>query len=194
MTLVNVLHGNLTAAGPLNPGIAESIFSAIKAATSTTTWLTHLHTGISLTGVHVKDLRAAFNPTIESTGVSIPGTSTGGELPQDCASVATLRTAQSGRGFVGRAYLPGLTQDNLADSRHWNSSLGPAMIAFMNGINTAMTAQGLPWVLAQRALLANTDPNAPPPYNQPRQAAVIPITACAMADTRVDSQRKRLGR
>jgi hypothetical protein len=194
MNVTNVLHGNLTAAGPLNPSIAESIFSAVKANAATTTWFGHLHTGFEFVGVEVKDLRTANMPGLESTGLALAGTGAGAAVPQDCALCITLKTAFSGKGFFGRTYLGGLTVADLADSRHWLSTLGPPAIAFMNGLNSAMTAQGLPWVVAQRALQANTNPAAPPHQQQPRPAAVVPITGAAATDFRVDSQRRRLGR
>jgi hypothetical protein len=194
MQLANVLHGNLTAAGPLNPAVAESIFSAIKANAATLTWFGHLETGISLTHVHVKDLRAPNNPTIESTGLPLAGTSAGRFSAQDLALVVTLRTQFSGKGFFGRVYLPGITEDNLADTRHFAGAVSSPAIAFLNGVNSAMTAQGLPWVVAHRALQANTDPAAPPSQQQPRPAGVTPITAAVLTDLRIDSQRRRLGR
>lgn len=194
MTLKNVFHGNLTAAGPLSPNIAESIFSALKANAATTTWLGHLATGISLAAVHVKDLRAPYNPTILSTGLSIAGSASDAALPQDCALVVTLRTAQSGKGFVGRTYLPGLTVISLQDSRHFVATLKAPAEGFVNAINSAMTAQGLPWVIGQRHLAANTDPAAPPSQQVPRNANVIPITKAEAINFRIDSQRKRLGR
>jgi hypothetical protein len=196
ITLNNVFHSNLTAAGPLNPTAAESIFSAIKAAAATITWLGHLHTSIQLIGVHVKDLRAANNPTLISSGNATPGTGTGNMIPQDSALVVTLRTAFSGRGFVGRVYLPGLDSTNLADSRHFISTtvFDNAAIGFANAINTAMTPQVGSWVLGRKHLLASPDPAAPPPYNSPRPADTIPITAAVLVDHRIDSQRKRLGR
>ena len=196
LTLSNVFHGNLTVAGPLNPAMAESIFSAIKANAATTTWFARLHTSITFIGVHVKDLRTANQPTITSTGASLAGTGTGTQLPQDSALVVTLRTAFSGKGFVGRAYLPGLDSLQLADSRHFISTtvFDNSATGFCNAVNSAMTAQGIPWVIGQRALQANTTPGAPPALAQPRPANTIPITAAVIVDHRIDSQRKRLGR
>lgn len=194
MTMLNVLHGALTAAGPLNPNVAETIFTAIKAAAATTTWLNHVSATASLSGVRVKDLRAANNPTILSTSAAINGTSAGPVSSQGNALVVTLKTAQSGRGYVGRVYLPGISNDNLADSRHYNSALNAPAVAFLNAINTAMTASGMPWVIGQRALQASPEPGAPPPYNQIRQATTIPITQAAVVSDRIDSQRRRLGR
>jgi len=196
MTLNNVFHAALVPAGPLNPSVAETVFAALKAAAATTAWLSHIHPSCSLAGIHVKDLRAANNPTLTSTGVAIPGTGTGTPLPQDNALVVTLVTAFSGKGFVGRAYLPGLDSAQLADSRHYISTgaFDTAVINFANAINSAMTPSIGAWVLGRKYLLANSDPAAPPPYNSPRPADTIPITAAKITDHRVDSQRKRIGR
>jgi hypothetical protein len=194
MAISNVLHGHLTAAGPLNPGIAESIFSAIKADPATATWFGHLAADVSFRGVDVKDLRAANNPTIESTGLPMSATGTGTPLPQSIAFVITLRTAFSGKGYFGRAYLIGLTQTDQQDSRHFVDTLGVPAIAWLNAVNSAMTAQGLPWVVAQRTLLANTDPAAPPAMQEMRPANVVPINQAVVTDYRMDSQRRRMGR
>lgn len=192
----NNFHASLVTAGPLNPTVAETIFSAIKANAATTAYLAKVHPTYTLAGVHVKDLRAYNNPTIASSGAAIPGTSAGQYMPTDVALAVTLRTQYSGRGFAGRIYLPGITQDNLADQRHWISTTAfqNLVLNFMNAINSAMTTNIGSWVLGRIALAASPDPGAPPPYNQPRPADTIPIQKADFADFRVDSQRKRLGR
>lgn len=195
-TLHNVLHFSLIPAGPLNPSVAETIFSALKANAATTAWLAKIHPSYSLAGIRVKDLRAGNNPVLASTGVAIPGTSAASNMPTSAALVVTQRTAYSGRGFFGRSYLPGLASDQLSDARHYltTGAFDTAAINFMNAINAAFSPNIGPWVLGQRALKASPDPNAPPPYNSPRPANTIPIQSVVVTDHRVDSQRKRLGR
>jgi len=185
----------LSAAGPLNPAVAETIFSAGKANAATTAWLAHCSPSLSLSGVHVKDLRAANNPTLASTGASLAGTGTGAPLSQATAMAVTLRTAQSGRGFVGRVFLPGMVDSVLANARTFDEVVaGPAAVAFVQGLQAAATASiGAP-VLAQRQLLASTVAGAPPPYNSPRPANTIPITGVNIASPLVDTQRRRVGR
>jgi len=63
----------------------------------------------------------------------------------------------------------------------------------VQGINTAMTASGLPMVVAQRLLLASTNPSAPPPYNSNRPAGTLNVQQIRVTDLRLDSQRRRLG-
>jgi hypothetical protein len=192
----NTIHSALTAAGPLNPAIAETIFSALKANAATTPFLTHIHPSVSLYGVRVKDMRAANNPKLVSTGAALPGTSTSTPTPLNAALAVTLRTAQSGRGFVGRIYLAGLAADQIADTRHWISTVAfdNAMLNFVNAINSSISASIGQWVIGQRALAASPDPGAPPPYNSPRPANTIPITGPVLVDHKIDSQRKRTGR
>lgn len=196
-TFENVFHTNLTAVGPLAPGVAESVFSALKANTATTALLPKLHSTWSLSGVHVKDLRAINLPTYVSTSGSIIGSSAGLFMPVDVALVVTLRTQYSGRGWVGRAYLGGVTQDNLLDSRHWQTgtAFNAIFTNFVQGVSSAANTGGIgPLGIMQRQLLPSPDPTAPPPYNQPRAAHLEPVTAYAIASNRVDSQRRRLGR
>jgi len=189
------LFAGTVAAGPLNPTVAETIWSAAKANAATTAWLTHCSPSLSFTGVHVKDLRAANNPTLASTTAAIPGTGTGNALSQATAMCVTLRTAQSGRGFVGRVFLPGMVDSVLANARTFDEDVaGPAAVAFVQGLQAAATPNlGSP-VLAQRQLLASTVPGAPPPYNSPRNATTIPITGVNIASPLVDTQRRRIGR
>lgn len=186
-----VLHGNLTAAGPLNPGIAESIFSAIKAAAGTTTWLGMVHPSASFIGVQVKDLRAPNNPTILSSGAAAPGTAAGVPVSQGTAMCITLNTAFAGKGFRGRAYLGGLAEATLADARHFTGPAQTAGVGFIQAVQTATTAQGLPLVVAQRALQAGTTSSGA--QLPARPAGVVPVTQIVTVGTRIDSQRKRLG-
>lgn len=193
VTFSNVLHSQLVPTGPIDPNVAESIFSGIKAAGSTTAWLAQVHPETRLTKVIVKDLRAANNPGYESTGISTPGTATGTPLSQGTAMCITLRTARSGRGFVGRVYLGGLASGVEETSRNFLSTACNLGVQFVTGVQSVITPLlGSP-VLAQRAL--DPDPDNPnPAMTQPRAANTVPIVLVNFADTRIDSQRKRLGR
>jgi hypothetical protein len=193
VTLHNVFHSNLVPTGPINPTVAESIFSGIKAQTATTAWLAHVDPDCSLSGVEVKDLRAGNNAGILSSGPATTGTGTGRPLSQGTAMVITLKTAKSGPGFVGRAYLPGLDDSVLASARNFDETMLALGVAFVTGIQTVVTPLVGQLVVAQRAL--NADPTSQnPAMQQPRAADVVPVTQIAFADTRVDSQRRRSGR
>jgi hypothetical protein len=192
----NVYHGQYSGA-PLGGTEANVIYQAIAANAATTAWLSRLDPDCVLTAVHVKDLRAANNPTLESTAdAGHPGVSAGLAQSAGAALNVSLRTAKSGRGFFGRTYLAGITADNLVDSRHWDrAKLETASLAYVNGVKSAMAGSGFIMVVAQRALAANTDPNAPPSQQVARPAnADNTVTGVKWTDDRVDSQRRRLGR
>jgi hypothetical protein len=191
-TFHNALHGNLTAVGPINPGMAETLFSAIKANAATTTWLGHLGTGVRFAGCAVKDLRAPNNPMYFSTGTVVPGTAVGVELPLSSSLVVTLRTAQSGQGFRGRVYLAGMTDAALASPLAFLDTVGTDAVAFIEGVDSAMGTQNIPMVVAQRALQAGTHHDGSP--WAARDAGVLDVIAKDIANPRIDSQRKRLGR
>lgn len=191
------LGAQVTAAGPLNPGVAETIFSAVKANTATTAWLALCEPGMNFIGVHVKDLRQAYNPTLASSSGVLPGTGTGNPLAQTTAMAITLRTQQSGRGFVGRVYLMGMVSSVLLNSRQFTTGAGSSTatgIAFIQAVQSIIQTNLGPMALLQKQLLASTVPGAPPPYNSIRSSGAIPITAVNVANPDVDSQRRRVGR
>ena len=191
-TFANVLHGNLTAAGPLSPGIAESIFSNLKGAAGTTAWLLRLNNGVSFSGVSVKDLRAPNNPAILSTGAATLGTGTGNAMPINTALVITLTTGSSGPGYRGRVYLGGMTTTQCTDGKTFISACSTDGIGFVTAVNAAMTAQGLPLVVAQHALNAGTHHDGSQWAARP--AGVTPVTNIVQRNLRVDTQRRRTGR
>lgn len=192
----NVYHGQYSGAA-LTQTVADQIFNALVAAGSTTAWLAKLHTSCALVACEVKDMRQANLPTWLSAGpASHPGTSAGGETSAATALVVSLRTAKAGKGFFGRTYLPGITADNLLDARHWDTAkLEAPSIAYVNGVKTAMGGAGFQMAVAQRALSANTDPAAPPSQQVARPANCDNLVLQVVwTDSRVDTQRTRLGR
>jgi hypothetical protein len=188
----NVLHGNLTAAGPINPGLAQTLADAIRAAASTTAWLTHLVTDTSFYQVGIKDLRAPNNPEYLSTATASLGTGVGDPLAYGSALVVTLRTGQSGQGFRGRVYLGGLVAASLLNPKRFTDAVGAAGKNFVDGVNSIMATNQIPLVVAQRALQAGTHLDGSP--WEARPAGVLPVTSTDIANPRVDSQRRRLGR
>jgi hypothetical protein len=193
VVMTNVVHSELIPAGPIDPAVATSIFSGIKSQAASTAWFAHLHPEVSFTAVEVKDLRAANNASYRSTGIAMVGTGTGTPLSQGTAMVITLRTNKSGRGFTGRLFLGGLDSSVLSTARNFATTQLDLAVAFVNGINSVVTPLLGRLVVAQRALAA--DPTSQnPAMTQPRQATTVPVISVDYADTRVDSQRSRLGR
>jgi hypothetical protein len=188
----NVLHGNLTVAGPINPASAETIFSAIKGNSATTALLAMLGPTAEFSGVAVKDMRTPNMGEYRSSSLPAPGTGTGTMIPLNGALVVTLRTAQSGQGFRGRVYIAGWESTALSGPLDFTGAAGAAAKAFVDGVNTVMTAQGIPMVVAQRSLAAGTHHDGTPWAARP--SGVLPVISTDIANPRIDSQRRRLGR
>jgi hypothetical protein len=187
------LHMAQTTAGPLNPNFAEALFSAIKGQTGVTAFYTgHMHSDVALQRVTVTDMRGANNPTLLSTGTALPGAIATAAAPINACLVVTHRTAQSGRSFRGRTYVGGLVAADMLNSRTWNDTVGSAAVAMLAGIDAACTANGGGLVIAWAHLLAGT--NAAGGTLPDRPAGSIDITAWDIANPRIDTQRRRLGR
>jgi hypothetical protein len=80
----------------------------------------------------------------------------------------------------------------MSDKRDWANAAGVAGVAMLNGLNSVMQANGFPMVVAQEHLLAGTDKHGNPLADRP--AGVVPITGFDVANPRIDTQRRRLGR
>ena len=150
----NVLHGEYTLAGPLNPNCAENIFTALKASSG---WVggtgleQYLAPVLTLTGVGVLDLRSPGVPEIASTSAAVAGTGTSSIFPPQIAGVVTLRTALTGRSHRGRVYLFGFTADANA-SGTIQPTANTAMVNFVTALQTAMTAQSMQMAIRSPAL------------------------------------------
>lgn len=72
-------------------------------------------TGMSLVEVTMRKW-FPLSPTIDvyTTGLPVAGTVTGDNLPGENAVLLSLRTANIGRSYRGRMYLPPITETNLA--------------------------------------------------------------------------------
>jgi hypothetical protein len=191
-TFHNVLHGNWTTVGPIDPALAETLFTGFKTQFTSSGWSGQVNTVTSFAGVGLRDLRNANQIEYLSSSAAMVGADATGTLPASNSVAITLKTNQSGRGFRGRVYLGGLGLIVNVDPRTFSGAAGLAGIAFVNGLNTVMTSNGLPLCIGQRALLAGTDSHGNP--LPARAANTVLVTSVVVVDHRFDSQRRRLGR
>jgi hypothetical protein len=191
-TLHNIVHGNWTTVGPIDPALVETLFTGFKTQFTSSGWAGMVNTGTSFAGVGLRDLRNANQIEYLSSSAPIFGSDASGDLVASNATVVTLKTNQSGRGFRGRVYLGGLGQIVRNDAFSFTGAAGTAAINFVTGLNTVMTSNGLPLCIGQRALLAGTDSHGNP--LPARAANTVQVTSVVVVDHRFDSQRRRLGR
>jgi hypothetical protein len=76
---------------------------------------------------------------------SAAGPGTGNSLPAEVAEVLSLRTANRGKRYRGRIYLPPMTVTNLAASGNLASSLATSLPAQAAGFQTAIQALTTPY-------------------------------------------------
>src|SRR5512138_3849544 len=107
-TVYNVLHGSVAGGFSATTAVADAVFTALKANAGWTSWKARVNSGVALFGLDLRDLRTPNMPIVASTTGSSAGTGAGTALPPGDAFVVTLRTANAGRAFRGRVYLPGL--------------------------------------------------------------------------------------
>jgi hypothetical protein len=110
-------------------------------------------------------------------------------LPANCALVASWAEFISYRGGHPRTYLPGIPIGEQSDPQHvastYATTIQTAMAAFLSSINTGVpTGAAFSGVLVVVHYRLNAAPQIPP--------QVEPITGVTV-NTRIDSQRRRLG-
>lgn len=187
-----LLHAAYSTAGPLNPNMGTTVFTAIANALTTSPLLPLLSPETTLDAVWVKDLRTLNNPWLVSAGGAVAGTGTNPPLPLNVAAVITLVTGLSGKGKEGRSYYAGFDAATSGSDGRIATPLKNALASFADSVRTILGANGMAGqVIMLRPLAA--DPLATtPPLNQARPAGSQPVLSVAMKDTRWDTQRKRL--
>ena len=188
----NVLHGQYPTAGDPTQTLVDALFSGFKAALTSSGWGALLHTDVSFNGVRAKDMKAPNRAFVTSTGTAATGTGTGTIGPLQNAIVVTLNTAQSGRGYRGRVFLAGMDSTAMLSHTHATQAADTAAAAFLEAIRQSTITNSVPLSVAQRALLPGT--SAGGAAMGPRPAGNPLVTACRISNSRVDTQRRRLGR
>ena len=186
----NVAHGIVAGGFTATAAIAQAVYAALIASGSWTAWAAFLHTTASLAGVNLRDIRTFNLPFVSSTGGATPGTGAGSALPPGASLVVTLRTAQAGRGFRGRLYLPGLDSAVLtAATGAATAGANTAALNFVTAVQTAMTASGIALAIANPARNAYIGRKGRNILARP--AAMVPVTSIVTRLTALTSQRRR---
>ena len=152
------------------------------------TWISESLLSVMCPGAIVNNVAARDLTTEDSFDISSvidePGTGSGDCLPAQVSVCITKRTSLSGRSRRGRMYLYGVRSDLTSDTRHLTSG----GLASYNLVANSLTAsfvstEWTPVVLSRVSA------------GVPRVTALItPITFMECRDTRLDTQRRRLGR
>lgn len=185
----NVLYGRYTGTFAGTVPMCDAILTALITGAAWSTLASMLAVETALTAVHMRDVNFINQPVLESVAAGAPGTSTFRSLPNEMAICVTLRTALSGRGFRGRMFLPGFTEDNVELGNVIHPSTIQGINSWVGGIAGILSAQGFVWVIGQRARAAYTGSTGT--AHPARPAGSVPITAASVRDNHWDSQRRR---
>lgn len=191
-TVYNVLHATVAGGFSATGTVAENIFTALKAAAGWTSWRANLNTGVSFSGVDLRDMRSPNNALAASNTAASPGTGAGTALPPGDALVVTLRTAQAGRGFRGRVYLPGLDSSAMAAGGVAAAGTVTNAAAFVTAVQTALTGQAMTLAIAQPHRQQYTGTKGA--VHADRPATMITVTTIQVRNNIIDHQRRRAGR
>jgi len=186
------LSGMVTGTITVDQALANTLFSAAKTSFTSSGAQAEFATTVSFTGIRVKDVRTANLAEHESNGAAIAGTGVGTVASLNDALVVTKRTAQSGKAFRGRMYFGGLAVGALDTPTHWDPAKGQNLVNWCTSLLASWNTSGLQAAVLGKHLMAGTD-HAGNPLPE-RAARAIPITEFDIANSRKDSQRRRLGR
>lgn len=111
---------------------------------------------------------------------AVPGGMASTAVPNNVALVVSMNTAQTGRSFRGRAYSAGLSSADV-DGNDITSVKAAAIITDYEQLDTDLTAENVQLVVA--SFVSN---------KAPRAEAIGTNVVSFSANTRVDTQRRRL--
>jgi len=118
---------------------------------------------------------------INTTGLPASGGDANPALPNSVAFCISVRTANRGRSFRGRNYIPGLAED-LVTGNTVHSSTAAGLVSIWDGLTAIAGDDG--WA---RTVVSRVNAGVP------RTVGVAtPVTNVLAVDNTVDSQRRRL--
>lgn len=177
---LNVMGVVNTGAVSITQALTNTIGAAIKTALTSSGLGGLLNTTVTLANVGLRDIRTANQAEFLDTGGAVAGTAVTGLLPPQTALVVTLRTAQAGRSYRGRVYLPGFDEGNNSATGTATAAVSP--VTFVSSVKSALVTSGL-----DLGVLSRPAPDAIPP----RSGFITPVTSMVLRDQVWDTQRRR---
>lgn len=181
-----------------NPGLpvvdqalADALSTAWGAQMSAAGMLPLLSSGVTFTGLSVRDISAANKAEFVSGAGEMSGTGVGDLLPLSVAACITLRTAGAGKSFRGRTYFSGFIEAENDASGRMSAAVNTACVSLLNNFNTQLGVHTLALAVASRPSDAKTIPAKTMPA---RTGQSNPTTSILARNTKWESQRRRTGR
>jgi hypothetical protein len=143
---LSVLHSQIGGSAPVNQAMANTIAQAVSDAHTSSGLAAVQPDSVSIESVAIRDLRTPNQPLIiGTTGLPSAGTIVDGDmLPKQDAINITKRTALAGKSFRGRMYTPGFDESVSMSGGEASTGGRDAAVAFLEDLNTDLTAEGWP--------------------------------------------------
>lgn len=190
VNVVNILHfrkASAIAAGDI----------ATLATTAKNAWQTNMLpnqvNNLTLQAIQCTDLTSNTGEQVYSPSGQL-GTNTDPELPSSAAMVITIKSATRSRSGRGRIYLAGLTTPMMATLNSWTgAAMNDVATDFAAFVTACQNAGGAStWSLGVLSYYSGVDPTTKKPILR-GVPVFFPFTSLAV-DSRIDTQRRRLGR
>lgn len=164
----------------ITQALTNTIGTAIKAGFASSGHNGEVATSVALANIGLRDIRSGNQPEFVDASAAVVGTQPSDALPPQTALCITLRTAQAGRSFRGRCYLPGYAEST-------NTPLGAASataggVSFVTSIKSALIASALDLGVIHRPT------EAPDPVTA---GFITVVNAIVARDAVWDTQRRR---
>lgn len=187
--IFNILHTIVAPGFVANVAVANALQTAIGGHLVTSGLAAFMPAATSFANVGLRDLRAANLPLVEGTGAGTAGTSASGAFPANVALVCTLRTAQAGRAFRGRVYIPNWATNAAVAAGTASAAAQTAVETFMANVIADLAASAMTLCIAQPARAQYT--TAKGRVIPARAANTVPVAAALVRNGLFDSQRRR---
>jgi hypothetical protein len=183
---VNVLHAIVQPAFVPTPAIASALFTSIATQYGGALTGSYVPTTTVFGGLDIRDIRAPNLAPIETTGFTLPGSDVAMALPNQVAAVLTLRTANAGKSFRGRIFMPGFSISAQGADGHMLPAFVDALSTFGSTLIASFSTNQMTLAVASR------------PVHDKDTGALIKagfstqVTQVVVRDNRWDTQRRRL--
>lgn len=155
---------------------------------------------VELTALTYTDLTASDRVQFTSTLVTPEaGSRAGDPLPASIAMVMSLRVSNRFRGGHGRIYIPAGVQGDVVAGRQWSGAFNTAANTAVSAFRTTLEALTMGVVLVRLVVLSyfsgsHKTPDDRHPLPVARPTPLPMLVTSARVRTRVDTQRRRLGK
>lgn len=190
LTMINKVGAQGAASANVNQALADALDASVKAAFTSSGFAGLIKVGDSLQQITIRSRTSETAAEFLGGGAPVAGTAVAGEtLPRGSSCVVTLKTAQAGKSYRGRVFLPPVIETQNDASGNQSTASQTTCLAWVNAIRSSLSSNGLTMAvlspsLPQRTTTAGTVLPAKPAFS-------TPVVTTAIRHPQWASQRRR---